>query len=562
MPGPHAAPYTAHAVPDADGRTVDVRLEWPERTWRLLGRGGAERERILADDAPPDALPVLLGAGLGHAVQALLAAGRPVAVVDREAAIQAVTGVRERFGDAVFWVDEDTDEALRRLTAWQMEHGGAPLAPLANPVYLRLDRGHYGLIRERLAASASYDFWARARYAKFASWPPRVLLITSRYFLMGEIIAACERMKVPHRLLQVTNDEVGTTEFVEELLKAVVEFRPDFVFTINHLGVDREGVLIDLMERLELPLASWFVDNPHLILYLYNKLVSPFTAIFTWDTDNIASLRALGFEHVSYLPLGTDALRFAPPPAPPPPHPLAARVAFVGNSMQYKVGHRMKRGRLSRPLLTSYKRVAAGFREHSEPSVRRYLAAVHPELLPAFEALADPERQLAYEAMITWEATRQYRRDCLLGILPFNPLIAGDTGWKITFKGRPEPWRWHSELNYYTALPSFYPLHEINFNCTSKQMKGAVNQRVFDVPATGAFLLTDWREQMENLFEPGREIAFFREPGEVGELVRFYLDNPAARRAIVSAARRRVLAEHTYEHRVRTLLETMRAAFG
>jgi spore maturation protein CgeB len=30
----------------------------------------------------------------------------------------------------------------------------------------------------------------------------------------------------------------------------------------------------------------------------------------------------------------------------------------------------------------------------------------------------------------------------------------------------------------------------------------------------------------------------------------------------VSAARRRVLAEHTYEHRVRTLLETMRAAFG
>ena len=74
---------------------------------------------------------------------------------------------------------------------------------------------------------------------------------------------------------------MGCAEFVEELLRAVVEFKPDFVFTVNHLGVDREGVLIDLLARLELPLASWFVDNPHLILYVYDRLNSPWTSIFT-----------------------------------------------------------------------------------------------------------------------------------------------------------------------------------------------------------------------------------------------------------------------------------------
>lgn len=62
------------------------------------------------------------------------------------------------------------------------------------------------------------------------------------------------------------------------------------------------------------------------------------------------------------------------------------------------------------------------------------------------------------------------------------------------------------------------------------QMKGAVNQRVFDVPAAGAFVLTDWREQMDELFEPGKEIVCYREPGEVPELIRWWLAHPDARR--------------------------------
>jgi spore maturation protein CgeB len=567
--------YTAEPVLEG-GTLADVRLRLADgKAWHLLGRGGAARElallrplaeRAAASPAGAGPLPVFLGAGLGHAVLAWLEEhGGPVAVVDKEAPIQNATGVREALAGRtdVLWLDqEDADEALRALTRWQMAHGGRPLAPAANPVYLRLDRAHYAALQERLKASATADFWSRARYAKFREWPPRILLITSQYFLMGEIVTACERLGVPHRFLQVTDDEVGRQEFVEQLLTAVVEFRPDFVFTINHLGVDREGVLMDLLERLELPLASWFVDNPHLILYLYERVVGPHTAIFTWDADNIESLKERGFEHVRYLALATDARRFRVHEEVPQEHPLRARVSFVGNSMQYKVGHRMKACRPPRPLLLRYREIAAGFREHQEPSVRRYLAEHHPELFPHFQALDTPERRLAFEAMITWEATRQYRKGCLERILPFHPLIAGDKGWKITFRDADRPWRWHPELNYYEELPYFYPLSAINFNCTSKQMKGAVNQRVFDVPATGSFVLTDWRDQMEHLFEPGTEVAFFREPGEIPDLVRHYLDHPAERAAIAAAARRRILAEHTYEHRLRQLMESMRAIFG
>jgi len=558
--------YTATPVSAPDGSLLDVQLQVQGKTWQLAGRSGPAREQAMLRPwhETPTALPVILGSGMGHGLQALLEeCPGPVAVVDKEADILALTGCRQRFGhrDSLLWVDaDDPQQALRQLSHWQMEHGGAPFAPLPNPLYLRLDPQHYGFLRDRLAASSRFDFWSRAKYPRFRGETPRMLLLTSSYFLMGEILAACERLQVPHRLINIDDDEVGTSQFVESLLRAVIEFKPDFVFTINHLGVDREGVLVDMLARLELPLASWFVDNPHLILYLYERNVSPLTAIFTWDADNLPSLQAMGFEHVFYLPLGTDAVRFAPPAGGPVAQDIT--VSFVGNSMHYKVGHRLKAARPPRPLLQRYRQLAQEFAEDEEPSVRNFLETRHPALLPSFEALETVERKLAFEAMITWEATRQYRKSCVEQLLPFSPLIAGDQGWKITFKNAPFSWRWRPELNYYTELPAFYPRCAVNFNCTSKQMKGAVNQRIFDVPATGGFVLTDWRAQIEHLFEPGREVVCFRDPEEIHELLRRHLDHPQERQAVAQAARRRILAEHTYEHRLQRILDAMRKAFA
>jgi spore maturation protein CgeB len=571
MPAPPPA-YTAQALLES-GRAADLCLTLADgREWRLLGRSGPATElrpveRFLAEHPlpapgePAPVLPVLLGHGLGHGLGALLAAWPgPVAVADKEAALLALSGPPD--SRAFHVADPEPVAALKELSRWQMEHGGRPLAPIALPLYPRLDRGWYGFLQEHLAASRKFDFWGRADYPKFKSWPPRVLHLTSDYFLLGEVVRASERLGAPHMFVNIGAKEIARQDFVERLLTAVVEFKPDFVFTINHLGVDREGVLAGLLEKLRLPLASWFVDNPHLILYLYANLSTPWTALYTWDTDNVASLKERGFPHVEYLPLAADTTRFTPRSGLPASHPWRSRVSFVGNSMIYKVGARMKAGRFPRELLAGYRQVAAGFAASAERSVSAHLAARHPAEFAAFAALDTDERKLCYETMVTWEATRQYRKACVAGILPFAPLIAGDKGWKATFPGEGRDWRWRRELSYYDDLPGFYPLTEVNFNCTSQQMKGAVNQRVFDVPACGAFVLTDHREQMEELFEPGTEVAFYRDPAEVPDLVRHYLDHPAERARIATAARRRVLAEHTYEHRLERLFRSMREIYG
>lgn len=565
---PPPAPYAVEGVYE-NGKLADLKAIEKDRSFALLGPGGAGREIAAVTsflENPSRNLPVLLGSGLGIALGEILAKYRgPVAVVDKEKEIRALTGFPENLSaddrERVFFVgDDDPEQALKELTRWQEKNNNAPLAPLPLSFYLRLDRAYYGKLRDVLKASQTFDFWSRAVKPRFQDKKPRILLLSSAYFLIGELERACQKLDLPYRTILVGDKSANIEDFVQNLLKEVLEFKPDLCVTMNHMGVDREGVLMDLLARLELPLASWFVDNPHLIIHLYNKCVSPWTALFTWDEDNISTLRDFGFQHVSYLPLGTDPDRFRPNLHTARPE-WKAPVSFVGNSMLYKVGARLKSGRFPASLLKPFPSVAAGFSKSEDRSVADFLAKEWPGVYEHYLKLADNEGKLAYETAITWQATRLYRTDCVRRLLPFNPLIVGDSGWKGEFRKEAAQPRYLPELSYYNDLPAFYPQSGINFNCTSKQMKGAVNQRIFDAPAAGAFVLTDWRPQIENLFAKD-EIACFREPDEIPDLIRHYLKRPDERKRIAGRARKRVLAEHKWEDRLKTILAETRAIYG
>lgn len=89
-------------------------------------------------------------------------------------------------------------------------------------------------------------------------------------------------------------------------------------------------------------------------------------------------------------------------------------------------------------------------------------------------------------------------------------------------------------------------------------MAGAQNQRVFDVPAAGGFLLTDYSPQLAALFEPGVEVATYAGPDDVHEQCARFLHDAPARAAIVAAARRRIAAEHTFAHRLAFMLQKVK----
>ena len=79
--------------------------------------------------------------------------------------------------------------------------------------------------------------------------------------------------------------------------------------------------------------------------------------------------------------------------------------------------------------------------------------------------------------------------------------------------------------------------------------------RVFEAAGAGACLITDYWEGIEQFLEPEREVLVARNGAEVAVLVES-LDKQRAHR-IGNAARKRVLAEHTYAHRARQFDEIL-----
>jgi len=86
-----------------------------------------------------------------------------------------------------------------------------------------------------------------------------------------------------------------------------------------------------------------------------------------------------------------------------------------------------------------------------------------------------------------------------------------------------------------------------------------VNPRTFELAAAGAFQLVDRRELLPPLLRPHAEVATFTDAAELHDRVRYYLAHSKDRAWLAAAGRARVLAEHTYRHRMQRLLETVAA---
>ena len=50
-----------------------------------------------------------------------------------------------------------------------------------------------------------------------------------------------------------------------------------------------------------------------------------------------------------------------------------------------------------------------------------------------------------------------------------------------------------------------------------------LNLRIFDIPACGAFLLTDYSDALAEYFKPGEEIETFKDIAELKDKLSYYL---------------------------------------
>ena len=86
----------------------------------------------------------------------------------------------------------------------------------------------------------------------------------------------------------------------------------------------------------------------------------------------------------------------------------------------------------------------------------------------------------------------------------------------------------------------------------------ANNMRLFEATGVGTLLLTDWKDDLNEMFKVGKEVIAYRTPQECAELITFYLEHENERRAIARAGQERTLRDHTYQQRMKELVDIVR----
>jgi spore maturation protein CgeB len=141
---------------------------------------------------------------------------------------------------------------------------------------------------------------------------------------------------------------------------------------------------------------------------------------------------------------------------------------------------------------------------------------------------------------------------------PEQRFLLGGSGWDDKRPPANVRWLGHVSTRDHNAVNSTARC-VLNVSRESMALNGwSPATRVFEAAGAGACLITDSWAGIEMFLEPGREILMAEDGAEVAEIVR-HIDELEARQ-IGGAARRRLLAEHTYAQRAVAVEEALACA--
>jgi spore maturation protein CgeB len=299
----------------------------------------------------------------------------------------------------------------------------------------------------------------------------------------------------------------------------------------NFLMTDSEPFLLD---ELGLPYVSLWSDNPVKHLFLLKDLdTSLHRGLFIADTRVIEQLAALGYDNLFYLPpwhIDPDIFH----PVDPDPN-LACSVGFAATVNPYHAERQRWRMFWDRHMNAAADGVIAEVRRQRD----------HVDLLDSLNGAMDP-RSLAFSLIshAMYFEQKAVVRELVVEAMAGRPLSITGIG---SASNLPANVKLHSGRAWHDLSPVFAS-SLINLNCTP--WPRSCHHRVFQTTASRALSVTDWREDAISLYEPDREVVYFRSLDELPEIVDRFTAEPAAARKIAEAGYRRFLAHHTAAHRM------------
>jgi spore maturation protein CgeB len=158
-----------------------------------------------------------------------------------------------------------------------------------------------------------------------------------------------------------------------------------------------------------------------------------------------------------------------------------------------------------------------------------------------------------------------HRKQLVLSLSSHYPgfMVYGDDYWSMDLA----PDRMSTKVKYYTNLSETYEQTKITIDINRVVIRDGFTQRVFDCLAAGGFLLTSHKKVVADFFETqghAQELGVFVNEADLREKIDYFTrpHHDAELSAIAARGRSKVLAAHTYHHRVAEIFAEIRKAIG
>ncbi len=117
--------------------------------------------------------------------------------------------------------------------------------------------------------------------------------------------------------------------------------------------------------------------------------------------------------------------------------------------------------------------------------------------------------------------------------------------------------RIHEGIRTLDEMPKAFHLSKINLNITIKPIQTGLPLRVFDILGCGGFLMTNYQQELTEIFTVGEDLECYGSIEELVEKCDYYLKHEDERIRIAVTGYEKVKKYHTYTHRIASMLRTI-----
>lgn len=365
-----------------------------------------------------------------------------------------------------------------------------------------------------------------------------------------------------HEVVEITTEiyKKDTTfkESVEIVSKALDESPCDCVFTINFFPA-----LSDLCNIYHIRYICWTVDSP--VLELFAKSISnEWNRVFVFDRAQYEDIARYNPGHIFHYPLAVDVKKkqqaIADARRLGKYNNYASEISFVGSLYTEKSPY--DKLIKNRDFLEGY---LDGIMQAQLKVYGYYFveSVIDDAVIEAFKKnMPDyykyelenflTDRMIISQYYIGNKITSLERiklietitRDYSMDIYTGSDLSQFDSS-MLHSKGR---------CNTEKEMPVIFNASKININPTSKAIRTGIPLRALDVMACEGFMLSNYQQELCELFVPGEHFACYDSIESVPGIIDYYLNHENERREIAHNAYCKVAEEYNYMIRLNGLL--------